>query len=121
MLALQALRRPDAVVLIAPTLIVRRHACTGSLARASAWLRIQDYEVDAAFELGLLKGSRAARIARWVESQLLQRFDAVSSITRQMSARVGEGAAPSKVVCLPGRVGGVGHFSTSRAQKSKLP
>ncbi|CAB3638234.1 glycosyltransferase WbuB [Paraburkholderia rhynchosiae] len=103
LLAWQALWRPDAVVMIAPTLMCA--PATLALARvtgASAWLHIQDYEVDAAFELGLLKGSRAARFARGIESLLLRRFDAVSSITRQMSARASaKGVELSKVVCLP--------------------
>jgi len=102
-LAWQTFWRPDAVLLIAPTLMCAPATLAiARLTRASAWLHIQDYEVDAAFELGLLKGSRAARFARWMESQLLRRFDAVSSITRQMSARASaKGVAPSKVVCLP--------------------
>ncbi|WGS50573.1 glycosyltransferase WbuB [Paraburkholderia sp. D15] len=103
LIARQALWRPDAVMLIAPTLMCAPAALM--LARvtgAQAWLHIQDYEVDAAFELGLLKSSRAARFARWVERGLLRRFDAVSSITRQMSARAqSKGVAPSRVVCLP--------------------
>ncbi|WP_025601098.1 glycosyltransferase WbuB [Burkholderia sp. WSM2230] len=102
-LAWQTFWRPDAVLLIAPTLMCAPATLAlARLTRASAWLHIQDYEVDAAFELGLLKGSRAARFARWIESQLLRRFDAVSSITRQMSARASaKGVSPSKVVCLP--------------------
>ncbi|CAH2932532.1 MAG: Glycosyl transferase, group 1 [uncultured Paraburkholderia sp.] len=102
-LAWQTFWRPDAVLLIAPTLMCAPATLAlAHLARASAWLHIQDYEVDAAFELGLLKGSRAARMARWIESQFLRRFDAVSSITRQMSARAtAKGVALSKVVCLP--------------------
>ena len=102
-LAWQTFWRPDAVLLIAPTLMCAPATLAlARLTRASAWLHIQDYEVDAAFELGLLKGSRAARMARWMESQFLRRFDAVSSITRQMSARAtSKGVAPSKVVCLP--------------------
>ena len=103
LLALQALWRPHAVMLIAPTLMCAPGALMLARAtRASAWLHIQDYEVDAAFDLGLLKSSRAARTARWIESALLRRFDAVSSITRQMSARATtKGVDASKVVCLP--------------------
>ncbi|MFM0543326.1 glycosyltransferase WbuB [Paraburkholderia strydomiana] len=116
LLALQAFWRPDAVLLIAPTLMCAPATIAlAKVARASAWLHIQDYEVDAAFELGLLKGSRAARIARWIESQLLRRFDAVSSITRQMSARAStKGVEPSKVVCLPNWVDVSAVFPLSR-------
>ncbi|WP_144110200.1 glycosyltransferase WbuB [Paraburkholderia sp. BCC1886] len=102
-LAWQALWRPDAVMLIAPTLMCAPGVLTlARVTRANAWLHIQDYEVDAAFDLGLLKNSRAAKIARWLESGLLRRFDAVSSITRQMSARATtKGVDPARVVCLP--------------------
>ncbi|WP_341313094.1 glycosyltransferase WbuB [Paraburkholderia sp. IMGN_8] len=103
LLAWQALWRPDAVVLIAPTLMCAPGALTlARIANASAWLHIQDYEVDAAFDLGLLKNSRAARFARWIESALLRRFDAVSSISRQMTARAQtKGVDPSRIVSLP--------------------
>jgi colanic acid biosynthesis glycosyl transferase WcaI len=103
LLAWQALWRPHAVMLIAPTLMCAPASLMlARITRASAWLHIQDYEVDAAFDLGLLKSSRAARTARWIESALLKRFDAVSSITRQMSARATtKGVDASKVVCLP--------------------
>ncbi|MFM0057527.1 glycosyltransferase WbuB [Paraburkholderia phytofirmans] len=103
LLVRHVLWRPHAVMLIAPTLM----CAPGSLmlarvTRARAWLHIQDYEVDAAFDLGLLKSPFAARVARWVESALLRRFDAVSSITRQMSERATtKGVDASKVVCLP--------------------
>jgi colanic acid biosynthesis glycosyl transferase WcaI len=103
LLARHVLWRPHAVMLIAPTLMCAPGSLMlARLTRASAWLHIQDYEVDAAFDLGLLKSPRAARTARWIESALLRRFDAVSSITRQMSARAtAKGVDASKVVCLP--------------------
>jgi colanic acid biosynthesis glycosyl transferase WcaI len=103
LLAWQALWRPHAVILIAPTLMCAPGALMlARITRASAWLHIQDYEVDAAFDLGLLKSPRAARTARWIESALLRRFDAVSSITKQMSARAtAKGVPSSRVVCLP--------------------
>ena len=119
LLAWQALWRPDAVMLIAPTLMCAPGAL--ALARmtgASAWLHIQDYEVDAAFELGLLKSSRAARVARWIERALLRRFDAVSSITRQMSSRAAaKGVDRSRVVCLPNWVDVSAVFPLARASE----
>ncbi|CAH2793942.1 MAG: Glycosyl transferase, group 1 [uncultured Paraburkholderia sp.] len=103
LLACQTFWRPDAMMLIAPTLMCAPDILTLSrVTRASAWLHIQDYEVDAAFDLGLLKSSRAARFACWLESGLLKRFDAVSSIIKQMSSRATlKGIDPSRVVCLP--------------------
>jgi colanic acid biosynthesis glycosyl transferase WcaI len=103
-------------MLIAPTLMCAPGALTlARFTRASAWLHIQDYEVDAAFDLGLLKSSRAARVARRIESGLLRRFDVVSSITGQMSARAAtKGVEPSRVVCLPNWVDVATVFPLSR-------
>jgi colanic acid biosynthesis glycosyl transferase WcaI len=103
LLALQAGWRPGAVMLIAPTMACAPGAL--ALARmtgAKAWLHIQDYEVDAAFELGLIKSARAARIAYWIERLVLKRFDVVSSISNQMVQRaVGKGVDTSKTEFLP--------------------
>ncbi|MFL9990319.1 glycosyltransferase WbuB [Paraburkholderia sediminicola] len=117
LLVRQMLWRPDAAMLIAPTLMCAPAALAlARLAGASAWLHIQDFEVDAAFDLGLLKSSRAARVARWIESTLLRRFDTVSSITPQMSARaVVKGVAPSRVVSLPNWVDVSTIFPLARA------
>jgi len=117
LLARQVLWRPDTVTLIAPTLMCAPGALAlARIARTSAWLHIQDFEVDAAFDLGLLKSTRAARVARWIESTLLRRFDTVSSITPQMSARaVVKGVEPSRVVCLPNWVDVSTIFPLSRA------
>jgi colanic acid biosynthesis glycosyl transferase WcaI len=117
LLVRQVVWRPDAAMLIAPTLMCAPAALAlARLSGASAWLHIQDFEVDAAFDLGLLKSSRAARVARWIESTLLRRFDTVSSITPQMSARaVVKGVAPSRVVSLPNWVDVSTIFPLARA------
>ncbi|SMG44306.1 glycosyltransferase WbuB [Paraburkholderia susongensis] len=117
LLARHALWGPDAVMLIAPTLMCAPATLAlARLTRASAWLHIQDYEVDAAFDLGLLKSSRAARVARWLERALLRRFDAVSSITQQMSARASaKGVPPARVVCLPNWVDAASIYPLPRA------
>jgi len=119
LLAMQARWRPDAVVLIAPTLMCAPGALTlARIARASTWLHIQDYEVDAAFDLGLLKSPRAGRFARWIESALLRRFDAVSSISRQMTTRaLMKGVDPARIVYLPNWVDASTIFPLARASE----
>ncbi len=54
------------------------------LSGAKAWLHIQDFEIDAAFELGLLKQPFLRRCAQFAERRLMRRFDAVSTISRRM-------------------------------------
>jgi colanic acid biosynthesis glycosyl transferase WcaI len=75
--------RPDLVLTVAPAL-----ACAPAgwlLARlcgARAWLHVQDFEVDVALRMGLLR--RGAGALRAAESALLERFDAVSTISQRM-------------------------------------
>jgi colanic acid biosynthesis glycosyl transferase WcaI len=94
---------PDVVMSIAPALMCAPAAAL--LARvtdAKSWLHIQDFEVDAAFNLGLLKGARSARIARAVERSLMRRFDVVSSISERMVARAQRlGVDADKIFSMP--------------------
>jgi len=103
LLARQIAWRPQIVMLIAPTLSCAPGALVLARAvRAKTWLHVQDFEVDAAFGLGLLSGGRAARVARAVERRLLRRFDRVSSISARMVERVvDKGVDAARALCLP--------------------
>ena len=96
----QALWRPDAVICIAPSLM---NAPAGWLVArmtgSHAWIHIQDYEVDAAFSLGMLKGSLLKRTALALERFLLKRFDTVSTISGKMIEHaMRKGIHPRKLV-----------------------
>jgi colanic acid biosynthesis glycosyl transferase WcaI len=81
----QVFWRPDVVWLAVPALMCAPAAwLTARLCGAKAWLHVQDFEVDAAFDLGLLRGDRVKRLALWAERWVLRRFDRVSSISRRM-------------------------------------
>jgi len=54
------------------------------LAGAPAWLHVQDFEVDVAFELGLLKNSVLKRLFLTIERRLMSSFQVISSITSKM-------------------------------------
>jgi putative colanic acid biosynthesis glycosyltransferase WcaI len=81
--------RPDVVFSVAPSLmsasfsawIARR---TGAL----SWLHLQDFEVDAAFDLGLLGNRRLRAPMIAVERRILKSFDCVSTISPQMIDRL---------------------------------
>lgn len=81
----QVLWRPNVVMTIAPALMC---APTGwlvaKLSGGKAWLHIQDFEVDVAFQMNLLKGKSLESIVLGVERWLLSRFDVVSSISGSM-------------------------------------
>jgi colanic acid biosynthesis glycosyl transferase WcaI len=102
-MALQLRWRPHVVMVIAPTLLCAPAAL--ALARATGaqtWLHVQDFEVDAAFGLGLLDSAGGARVARAVERALIRRFDVVSSISRKMVERLQTlGVDEAKVLCAP--------------------
>ncbi|MFC0401433.1 glycosyltransferase WbuB [Paraburkholderia rhizosphaerae] len=92
--------RPKAVLCIAPSLL---NAPAGwlvaQLTGAHAWLHVQDYEVDAAFKLGMLKGNWRKRMALAIERGLLRRFDTVSTISAKMIEHaLNKGVARDKVV-----------------------
>lgn len=87
----QAIWRPDVVMTIAPAMVC---APTGwlvaKLCGAKAWLHIQDFEVDVAFQMGLLKGALLKSIVLGAERWLLRRFDSVSSISGRMLDKLRE-------------------------------
>ena len=99
----QAFWGPDVVVVVAPAL-----ACApgGLLAArlfgARAWLHIQDFEVDAAFRMGLLNGKLAQRLVTRFERWVLDHFDCVSSISdRMMMLLRAKGVPDAKAVSFP--------------------
>src|SRR5438105_1096691 len=74
----EAVRGPDLVLVVEPSFLNAPVAwLVARLAGAMAWLHVQDFEIDLAFDLGQLKvGRRAVGLA---ESWILRRFDVVSS------------------------------------------
>ena len=99
----QANWRPQLVLLVEPTLFCAVQAlvlklCSG----AKAWLHVQDFEVDAAFELGDFSSSWIRRAALTVERALLRRFDRVSAISDRMVDRLmRKGVEPSRCIHFP--------------------
>lgn len=100
----QLRRRPDMVVVIAPTLFVAPAALAlARLFKVPTWLHVQDFELDAMFGLGL-GGSPGwvQRAALAVESRLLRAFDRASSITPRMVQRLqSKGVLKDRCVLLP--------------------
>jgi len=103
--------RPDLVVSVAPALVCAPAALlTARLGGAQAWLHLQDFEVDVAFRLGLLKGKLLQRIVLWIERVTLRRFDLVSSISSRMVERLlSKGVKPERTRYFPNWVD-IGHI-----------
>lgn len=85
----QVVWRPDVVMTVAPALMC---APTGwivaKLSGGKAWLHIQDFEVDVAFQMGLLKGKFLKNFVLGSERWLLSWFDVVSSISENMLSKL---------------------------------
>ncbi len=85
----QALWRPDVVWVAEPAMFCQPAAwLTARLSGAKAWLHVQDFEVDAAFDMGLLKGQGLRRRVQGVEGWFKRRFDVVSTISGRMMERL---------------------------------
>jgi len=95
--------KPDVVWVVEPPLMCAPAATAfASLRGAKSWLHIQDYEVDAAFDLGLIKGHALRRWVEGAERWLMRRFDRVSTISGRMVDRaLAKGVAPERVVHFP--------------------
>ncbi len=92
--------RPDVVLAVAPTLAAAPGAWLAArLGGARAWLHLQDFELEAAFGLGLARGGWLKRLALRLERRLLRRFDRVSSISPAMLRRLADkGVRPDRLV-----------------------
>ena len=97
--------RPDVVISVAPAFFCAPAALMlarlcGS--RTCSWLHVQDFELDAAFELGMLRGGWLRRLAELWERRTLQGFRRTSSISQAMVQRLqAKGVEPSRTLLLP--------------------
>lgn len=81
----QILWRPDLIIVIEPPLFCAPTALGVALGTgAKALIHIQDFEVDAAFELGILPEGPLRTMVAAVERWLLRQFDCVSTISDRM-------------------------------------
>ena len=90
---------PQIVFAVAPSLIAFPAARRAARkAGAKTWLHIQDLEVEAALETGLLSGGAARKAATAFERSMLQSADRISTISPQMARRiVGKGVPAERV------------------------
>jgi colanic acid biosynthesis glycosyl transferase WcaI len=97
----EALRKPGVLMVLQPSFLNSPGAWAAArLSGARAWLHVQDFEIDLAYDLGQLK--RGKSLVAAVESWMLRRFDLVSAISDRMLQRAhAKGAAAEKLFLLP--------------------
>lgn len=95
--------RPEVVWCVAPALACAPGAALAArLCGAVSWLHVQDLEIDAAFDLGLLKGRVMRDGSLASERALLRSFDRVSSISRRMLGKLHDkGVNAERTVLFP--------------------
>lgn len=103
LLLAQARWKPDLVFVVEPPLFCAPAALLfAKVLGIKSWLHIQDYEVDAAFSLGHLRGAGVRRVALSLERWLLTRFDRVSTISAAMMDKArGKGIGEGRLVLFP--------------------
>lgn len=99
----QVFWKPDVVWLMVPSLSCAPIAWLAArLSGARAWLHVQDFEVDAAFQTGLLRQTTLRNFALWFEQKLMRCFDRVSTISPPMVLRLcAKGVAKSRCILFP--------------------
>lgn len=99
----QIFRRPNVVFLVEPSLALAPSVIFFSLiARTKMWLHIQDFEIDAAFSLRMLKSGFALKMAKKLELKIMRRFNVVSAISNGMLQKALEkGVKPESLFLLP--------------------
>lgn len=99
----QVMWRPQVVWVVEPALFCTPAALTvARLTGAKTWLHVQEFELDTAISLGMLKRPWLRRMALGMERWLMRRFDVVSTVSQRMQQRLVEkGVAPSKTAVAP--------------------
>ena len=95
--------RPHVLFVVEPPLAAVPSArLAAALCGARSWLHVQDFEIDAAFDLGLLRASVIKRAILAIERWLMRRFEHVSTISDAMRAKLVEkGIADERIVLFP--------------------
>jgi colanic acid biosynthesis glycosyl transferase WcaI len=115
--------RPNLILCIAPSFLNAPFALfTARLSGAKVWLHIQDFELDAAANLGILPAShQITKLAGWAERSLLRSFDKISTISNRMLARLAQkGVEAEKTFIFPNWVDTGLIFPLSAPGKSLL-
>jgi len=103
LILMQLTWRPEMIITVAPAFMCAPAGLlAATLTGAKSWLHLQDFEIDVAFRMGLLKGKLLQRVALRMESWLLRRFDTVSTISSRMMERLlMKGVAAGRICYFP--------------------
>lgn len=87
--------RPELVINIAPTLASAPGSLLASkMSSSKSWLHVQDFELDAALEMGILDAGAAKKISLRIERSIMGAFNRVSTISEMMLDRISSKGVP---------------------------
>lgn len=93
---MQIFWRPDIILVIEPPLFCAPTTLlVSALCGAKSWMHIQDFEVDAAFNLGILKSKNLQAIVLFIERCLLRVFNRLSTISQSMLIKLENKGLPN--------------------------
>ena len=79
--------QPNLIFLVAPSILFAPNIMLLkflSAKKIKTWIHIQDFEIDAAFQLKILKGEFFKKIFLYIEKTILFQFDILSTIGKDM-------------------------------------
>lgn len=122
LLLLQVLKRPDVLIVLEPTLFCAPAALAAAyLSSTKTWLHVQDFEVDAALGLGMVKAKSISRFSVKIERWLMNCFDRVSTISDKMLELLStKGVVQGRRVFLPNWVDAKDIFPLDRASSYRV-
>jgi len=96
---------PNLVILIAPSIFFAPSTFLFNYLsnnRTKTWIHIQDYEIEAAFNLGLIKTKILRKLFFYLEYKILNKFNLISTISKDMIANaVSKGINQKKLFLFP--------------------
>lgn len=95
--------RPETLFVVEPTSFAAPMGLAAArLARSEAWLHVQDLELGAALNVGLVGDGRLSRLARRFYGRILARFDRVTTLSNRMRmALASMGRAETRIGLFP--------------------
>lgn len=92
--------KPDVIFHAVPTILASPSAMlAAALGGSKTWLHVQDYEVEAGFATGQMRGDNAvAKLALWFERKMIGAYHMTSAISPEMCGKLVEkGRSPETV------------------------
>jgi len=91
----QCFWRPDVVMVVEPALMCAPQALlVARLSGARGWLHVQDFEVDVAFDLGMIRDGWLRKFVSGIEQWLMRRFDRISTLSPLSLIHISEPTRP---------------------------